>query len=101
MRKNYSHYLLAVLLAFGIASSNAVLAEDVTSKANLAAANVIFDHDAHEFSSYSVNDVGFLDITFASNTPDALYSEILNNLQKHPDIKGVLSGKNGPVCSTF
>ena len=101
MRKKFSNYLLIVLMAFGIAISNAVLAEDVTSKANLAAANVIFDHDAHEFSSYSVNDDGFLDITFASNTPDVLYSGILKDLQKHPDIKGVLAGKNGPVCSTF
>jgi len=57
--------------------------------------------DADEFSSYSIEDDGFLDITFARNTPDVLYSEILNKLQKHPDIKGVLAGKSGTSCSVL
>lgn len=85
----------------GIAGTGPVLAEDALSKTSAAVTNILFDHDADEFASYDIRDSGFLDITFARNTPDALYSEILNKLQKHPDIKGVLAGKGGPTCSRF
>ena len=101
MRWKFSPYLLVVLIACGIAGQNAVFAEDAISRTSAAVANIIFDHDADEFSSYSIRDDGFLDITFARNTPDALYSKILNKLRKHPDVKGVLAGKGGPACSLF
>lgn len=75
---------------------------DELGKADAAVANILFDYDgAQEFASYRVNEDGFVDIIFARNTPDALYSEVLNRLQNHPDIDGVLSGKGGPVCKLF
>lgn len=68
-------------------------------KASAAVANILFDFDgAEQFATYSVNDDGFVDITFARNMPDRIYSAILNRLQNNPDIKGVLAGKGGPVC---
>ncbi len=101
MRWKFGPYLFAVLMTCGIAGTGPVLAEDALSKTSAAVTNILFDHDADEFASYDIRDSGFLDITFARNTPDALYSEILNKLQKHPDIKGVLAGKGGPTCSRF
>lgn len=62
---------------------------------------ILFDYDADEFASYSEDEDGVVNITFARNSPDKLYSAILNKLQNDPDIKGVLAGKGGPVCETF
>lgn len=65
-------------------------------------ANVLFEYDgADEFAAFKVNEDGFVDITFARNTPDKLYGEVLTKLQNHPDIDGVLSGKGGPTCKLW
>lgn len=101
MRKKFVPYLLAGLMTCGIAGASRVLAEDAPSKTSAAVTNILFEYDADEFASYGIRGDGFLDITFAHNTPDALYSEILNKLQTHPDIKGVLAGKGGPTCLRF
>ena len=72
---------------------------DALSKADAAVANILFDFDgADEFATYRVNDDGFVDIVFARNMPDKVYSELLTRLQNHPDIHGVLAGKGGPAC---
>ena len=101
MRFKFVSHLLAVLITCGIAATGPVLAEDALTKTSSAVASILFEYDADEFASYGIRNDGFLDITFARNTPDDLYSEILNKLQKHPDIKGVLAGKGGPSCSRF
>jgi len=101
MRWKFASYLLAVLLTYGIVGASPVLAEDAEAKTSSAVTNILFEYDADEFASYRIRESGFLDITFARNTPDALYSEMLNKLQKHPDIKGVLAGRGGPTCSRF
>ena len=101
MRWKISPYLIAVILTCSIAGASPALAEDAPEKTSAAVTNILFEYDADEFASYRIRDSGFLDITFARNTPDALYSEMLNKLKKHPDIKGVLAGREGPTCSRF
>jgi len=102
MGMKISPYLLAVLLmTCGIADVSPALAEDTPSETSAAVTSILFEYNADEFVSYGIQDNGFLEITFASNTPEALYNEILNKLQKHPDINGVLAGKGGPTCSIF
>jgi len=76
-------------------------AEDLEAKATDAVTAILFEYDADDFASYRVSDRGYVDVLFASNTPDALYSEMLNKLQNHPDIKSVLAGKGGPACRRF
>lgn len=76
-------------------------ADDPLSAANAAVSNILFEYDADDFATFAINDRGFVDISFAQNTPDPLYSEILGKLRSHPDIKGVLPGKGGPVCARF
>lgn len=94
--RHFSVYAIVLLCC-----TNVVHADEL-EKADAAVANILFDYDgANEFASYRVNDDGFVDILFASNTPDSLYSEILNKLEKHPDIHGVLAGRGGPACSLF
>lgn len=72
------------------------------AKASEAVANVLFDFDgSNEFVSYVVDSDGFVDAVFADNTPEPLYAEVIAKLRAHPDIKGVLAGRGGPVCSRF
>lgn len=76
--------------------------DDAQSKADRAVANLLFEYDgAEEFASYLIRPDGLADISFASNMPDALYSELLAKLQKHPDINGVIAGKGGRACRRF
>ncbi|MFO7602350.1 MAG: hypothetical protein R6X06_00880 [Gammaproteobacteria bacterium] len=101
MRKKVLSVFLLLTLVLGFGGTGPVLAEDALAKASSAVSNIMFDYEADEFASFSVQESGFVEITFAKNTPDALYSEMLNKLQNHPDIKGVLAGKTGPVCPLF
>jgi hypothetical protein len=95
-------FLLTLFIFLGVISSQSLLAEDLQFKADEAVANILFDYDgAEEFASYVIDDNGFVDITFASNTPDDLYITIVKRMNDHPDIDGVLSGKSGPVCPLF
>jgi hypothetical protein len=93
--------LLAVLIMLAASGVTPTQAEDAASAASAAVSGILFDYDADEFASYVINDKGYVDITFARNTPDAVYSEILNKLQTHPGIKSVLAGRGGPACSRF
>ena len=90
-----------ILLVCSMMISTAVYAEvDKQSKADAAVANILFDYDyGSEFATYRVNEDGFVDIIMARNTPEKFYSEILNRLQNHPDIDGVMPSKSGPACS--
>lgn len=76
--------------------------DDAQSKADRAVASLLFEYEgAEEFASYLIRPDGLADISFASNMPDALYSEMLAKLQKHPDINGVIAGKGGRACKRF
>lgn len=89
--------LLVVVLCGVVAPLHAE--QDVRGKADAAVADILFDYEgAEEFASYAVRDDGFVDITFARNMPDALYSELLEKLQHHARIPGVLAGKSGRAC---
>ena len=73
--------------------------EDKQSKADIAVANILFDYEyGSEFSSYRVDENGFVDLIMASNTPNEIFSEILTRMQNHPDIDDVMSSKSGPAC---
>ena len=97
-----SRSIILIVLLFSPFCVPLSFAEDEQGKADAAVANILFDYDgASEFASYRVSDSGEVDITFARNMPDKLYSEILNKLANNPDIKHVLAGKGGPTCSLF
>jgi len=101
MHKNLIACFLAALIT---GASPAAMAEDggdPESRANAAVANILFDQDADEFTSYRVNERGFVDVIFARNTPDDVYSAILNKLKNNPEINGVIAGKGGPACGRF
>ena len=97
-----SKYVLRhMVYIFIIVCSLPVLAEgDAQAMADKAVANILFDFEyGSEVASYRVNEDGFVNMDFASNTPDALYGDILTKIKRHPDIKGVLASKTAPACS--
>lgn len=99
---NLIRYYLAPVFLGTVLLVQSVQAEDRQQLADAAVANILFDYDgSFEYASYKVNSRGFVDITFASDTPDQLYGEILDKLEAHPDIDSVLSGKGGPACGLF
>lgn len=101
MPKNYKVVLFTTLLL--MLPVSVLQANDISDKADLAVANILFDFSQgdEEFASYRVDDNGYLYITFADNTPDKLYGEILTALQNHPDIRDVIQDKGGPSCSLW
>ena len=104
MLLKFTSYLLAALMVYGISTASTALAEDfkdLNSKATDAVTEILFDADIDNLATYKISEKGFLDITFAKNTPDLLYSVMLNKFLHHPDIKGVLAGRGGPSCSHF
>lgn len=76
-------------------------AADAEARAEQAVAGILFDANADDFTTYRVSARGFVDINFASNTPDPVYSELLAKLKAHPDIQGVLAGKSLAPCKRF
>ena len=92
---------IVLVLAF-VLTSYCFADENPMDKADSAVANILFDYDySEEYTSYMVNDDGFVDVTFAENIPNKLYSDILNKLNKHPDINGVLADTTGAYCKRF
>ena len=93
--------LVTTLLACFLGISSLSHADEAT-QADAAVANILFEYDgSEEYATYKANDDGSVDLIFASNTPDKLYEDILNQLQNHPHISSVLAGKGGPVCRLF
>ena len=100
--KQTIHFITALTLLSVLSASPAWAEDDAQSKADRAVANLLFEYEgAEEFASYLIRPDGLADISFASNMPDALYSELLGKLQKHPDINGVIAGKGGRACRRF
>ena len=98
MLQKISVVLLLVCLTWvGLAS-----AKDEMAAAEDAVSNVLWDYeDSFEYVLYSVSDSGYVEMTFASNTPDDLYVEIITKLNRHPDVDGLMAGKNGAVCDIW
>lgn len=88
----------ALCLALGAPLAHA---QDAESRATQAVVDILFDANADDFTTYRVTERGFVDVNFASNTPDKIYSELLAKLKSHPDIKGVLAGKSLAPCRRF
>jgi len=93
-------YLL-LMMSFCSVISFPAIAADTESKATDAVSSILFEHQAGEIATYRISETGFVNIVFPRNTPDLAYSVILNELLHHPDIKGVLAGKGGPVCNLY
>lgn len=99
MKKYLGAYtLLGMLLALLITTPAWA---DRQANAEHVVTTVLFDFEADEFVSYGVRRNGFVDLTFARNTPDEIYTQIIDTIRAHPDVRGVLAGKSGPSCRRF
>lgn len=104
MRKIDSLILLSLLVLFLgtlFLASFSVHADSLESQADQAVAGILFENDADEFISYSIESDGAVDITYANNTPDKIYNKINSELRAHKSIKSIMPGRGGPSCSLF
>lgn len=82
-------------LMYGVTFADGAAAEDAVSE-------ILWDYeDSFEYVQYRVTDSGHVDMTFASNTPEALYQQIVAKVRQHPDVDSVLAGKGGAACPLF
>ena len=88
MRKYTFLLLITVMAAFSLPT----IAGDAQDKADYAVGNILFEYEVPDGdgASYVIEDNGFVNIQFAENIPEDLYSKVLTALKSHPDIKGVL-----------
>lgn len=92
----------AVIAVCGLLAGLPAKADDAEAKASEAIANVLFDFDgSNEYVSYRVREDGFVDVTFARNTPEQLYADVVEKMRAAPGVTGVLAGRGGPTCSRF
>lgn len=101
MRQALFRRMCAFLVSQLVLIAPPAIAQDAESRANEAVSEPLFEEDAEAFTSFRVNERGFVDISFASDTPDAVYVRIVQKLESHPDVDGVLAGKGGPACRRF
>ena len=101
LRDHLARLLAATVIAVSLHVNSPATADDALSKATSAVTSIIFDFSAEEFVSYLVRDDGYVDVTFARNTPDGIYNAMIEKLRGHPDIHGVMAGRGGPACSSF
>jgi hypothetical protein len=93
---------MGVFLVLGILISGPILGSSELDRADATVADILFGYaGSFEFATHKVRDSGHVTITFAHNTPESLYSEILSELKSHQVINDVLAGRGGPVCPLF
>ncbi|RMG34411.1 MAG: hypothetical protein D6720_09350 [Gammaproteobacteria bacterium] len=88
------------IIAFAWLIPNAAMADGAAAED--AVSEILWDYeDSFEYVQYRITDSGHVDMTFASNTPEALYQEIVAKVRQHPDVDSVLAGRDGAACSLF
>lgn len=94
---------LSLLIFISSLLSFNLYADTAQDRADLAVANILFDYAQgdEDYASYRVDEHGYAHVTFANNTPDKLYGEILNAMQQHPDIRDIIPDKGGPTCQLW
>ncbi|OOC49729.1 hypothetical protein [Thioalkalivibrio versutus] len=99
-----SPLVLILVLALPLTLSGCATTHATTPEARAsedALSHILFDYDADAFTAYNMRRNGRVDITFARDVPDGLYSEMMDELRAHPDIRGVRSARTGPACGLF
>lgn len=94
-------FFTALLLLVSLVSAGQVQAEDRQAKADEAVANILFDNELSEYSTYVISSDGQVDILFPNNMPNDFYKKIIAEMEAHPDIGYVLAGRSRPPCKLW
>jgi len=99
----FNTHLKEIIFTLLIFLSFSVYAENAQDKADLAVANILFDYSQGEeqFASYRIDEYGYAYVTFANDTPDKLYGEMITAMQQHHDIRDIIPDKGGPTCKLW
>jgi len=78
------------------------LAQDRSIEAEKALTELLFNEEADEFTAYRfINARGYVEITFASNTPRDLAKELMAKIKSLPGISGARESFAGSPCRRF
>lgn len=84
--------LTALLLTLGGGMSTVAFA-DPAQRAQDAVDGVLFELDIDQVS-YSVRPDGYVDLIFGKHLPEERYRQAIAALRTHPDIPGILAGRD-------
>ncbi|WP_019625394.1 hypothetical protein [Thioalkalivibrio sp. ALJT] len=103
---NHRLYIAVLILTvLPFASSGCATTSQANTPAALASedalSQILFDYEADAFTAYNMRRNGTVEITFARDVPDGLYSEMVDELRAHPDIRNVRPARTGPACGLF
>lgn len=95
MRRRTALYTLLLVPVFARGQDKSALAEK-------ALTGLLFDEEADEFTAYRfINSRGYVEITFASNTPSDLAKSLMVKIRTLPDISGARESFAGAPCRRF
>lgn len=78
------------------------LAQDRSTQAEKALTVLLFNEEADEFTAYRfINPRGYVEITFASNTPRDLAKALMEKIKALPDVAGARESFGGSPCKRF
>ena len=87
--------------ALGLAVSWA-RAQDRSTRAEKALTELLFTEEADDFTAYRfINSRGYVEITFASNTPRDTAHGLLDKIWALPDVAGARENFGGTPCKRF
>lgn len=77
-------------------------AQDRSNQAEKALTELLFTEEADDFTAYRfINRRGFVEITFASNTPRDVASRLMDKIKALPDVAGARESFGGTPCKRF
>lgn len=82
-------------------ASMPVQAQSLSSRAEDAMDQILFDFDANDYVVYRVVNFGYIELTFPNNIPRDVANRILDAARKSPNISGVRENFRGAACSQF
>lgn len=91
----------ALLTLFGTATPW-VLAQDQSTQAEKALTELLFSEEADDFTAYRfINSRGYVEITFASNTPRDVAKRLMDKVKSLPNVNGARENFGGSACKRF
>jgi hypothetical protein len=76
--------------------------QDRSTRAEKALTELLFTEDADDFTAYRfINSRGYVEISFASNTPRDTAKGLLDKIRALPDVAGARENFGGSPCKRF
>ena len=93
--------VLSLLLAGLVGCAGSQVATESAMQSEDAVAAILFEYGADGFTTYKVERSGAVEVSFARDTPDEVFNELVDVLRAHPDTGRVRVDRSAPACGLF